>query len=397
MLKILSNRSIQTILIIGLYIFCAPYLSLRTNEIFYTISIVIKDLLVWMMPLTVCIFIASTIGSFEKKAPLFILILILFEACSNFLCVFYGYGSGLLISSKLPTLHVVEMKENFHTVWHIPFEKPTWWGSDKGSLLGVIIGFISAFTQSRTIKNSLHTARVTIEKILTNGFARMIPIFVLGFVAQIYTTGLLHHMILYYSILIVYLVGFIAIYIFSIFLIGNGFKISGAISNLKNLLPAGIISFTSGCSLSTMPWTIQGTSLNLKDPELAKAVIPTTTNIQQVGDCIAQSFLCFIIYTNFYGYHPDIITWTIFTMVFVAVRFTTVAMIGGAIFLVLPIYQHYLNFTSEMIAIILAFNVILDPIITSGNVVANGGLAKIFEKIWDNFNKKGQEKRQEFY
>ena len=64
-------------------------------------------------------------------------------------------------------------------------------------------------------------------------------------------------------------------------------------------------------------------------------------------------------------------------------------MLGGAIFVMLPIYQHYLNFNDEMIAIILAMNVILDPIVTSSNVMANGGLAKIFENIWRcvNFKK----------
>ena len=174
----------------------------------------------------------------------------------------------------------------------------------------------------------------------------------------------------------------IILYIFFIFAAGNLFNPLNIIRDIKNLMPAGLISFTSGCSLSTMPWTIEGTAKNLKDPELAKAIIPATTNIQQIGDCITNCFLCFLIYKNFFGYNPDILTWSTFTMVFVAVRFTTVAMIGGAVFLMLPVYQHYLGFTDEMLAIILAFNVILDPIVTSSNVMANGGLAKVFESIW---------------
>ncbi|MGV2432005.1 MAG UNVERIFIED_CONTAM: hypothetical protein LVQ98_00985 [Rickettsiaceae bacterium] len=63
-------------------------------------------------------------------------------------------------------------------------------------------------------------------------------------------------------------------------------------------------------------------------------------------------------------------------------------MIGGAIFIMIPIYQHYLSFSDEMLAIILAFNVILDPIVTSSNVIANGGLAKVFENIWRLFTNK---------
>jgi Na+/H+-dicarboxylate symporter len=334
------------------------------------------------MPITVSVFIARTIDSFERKAPLFILIIIVFETCSNFLSVSYAYGVGTIVSSQLSELKAVTMNDNFSALWKIPFTKPTWWGADKGSMAGVVVGCLSAYKRVWYLKSALYGARLIMEIILTKGFTRLIPIFVLGFVAQIYSTGLLNQMVSYYSILMLYLLMALVLYIFFIFAIGNSFNLAGVFNNIKNLLPAGLISFTSGCSLSTMPWTIQGASKNLKDPNLAKAIIPATTNIQQIGDCITNSFLCFLIYKNFFGYNPDILTWFTFTIVFVAVRFTTVAMIGGGIFLMLPIYQHYLKFTDEMLAIILAFNVILDPIITSSNVMANGGLSKIFENVW---------------
>jgi Na+/H+-dicarboxylate symporter len=63
-------------------------------------------------------------------------------------------------------------------------------------------------------------------------------------------------------------------------------------------------------------------------------------------------------------------------------RFATAAVMGGAIFIMLPIYEYYLSFTPEMIAIILTFNLILDPLITCSNVVANGALCTIFEQVW---------------
>ena len=65
---------------------------------------------------------------------------------------------------------------------------------------------------------------------------------------------------------------------------------------------------------------------------------------------------------------------------FVGARFATAAVMGGAIFIMLP-YETYLNFTPEMIAIILAFNLVLDPIVTSSNVLANGALCRIFEMV----------------
>ena len=151
---------------------------------------------------------------------------------------------------------------------------------------------------------------------------------------------------------------------------------------MKNLGPAGAIAFTSGCSLSTMPWTIEGAGKNLANPDFAEAIIPATTNIQQIGDCITNAFLCFLIYSHFYGHLPDVLTLVNFSIMFVLARFATAAVLGGAIFIMLPIYETYLSFNPEMIAIILGFNVILDPIVTSCNVVANGALCRIFERVW---------------
>jgi len=220
------------------------------------------------------------------------------------------------------------------------------------------------------------------EIILTRFFARLIPLFVLGFAANLYETDLLPQIVHQYGPLLGWLILVLFAYILLLFAIGAGFQPTLMIIHIKNLLPAGTIAFTSGCSLSTMPWTISGTAKNLENPEFAEAIIPATTNIQQIGDCIANTFLCFLLYTQFFGIYPGPIIWMTFSIAFVLARFATAAVIGGAIFVMLPIYEMYLNFTPEMIAVILAFNVMLDPLITSTNVMANGALCGIFEKVW---------------
>jgi len=144
-----------------------------------------------------------------------------------------------------------------------------------------------------------------------------------------------------------------------------------------------------------MPWTIEGSLKNLKSPDLAKAVIPATTNIQQIGDCLTNTFLCFLLYTHFFGHTPEFSTWFVFSGVFVLARFATAAVLGGAIFIMLPIYESYLSFTAEMTAIILAFNVILDPLVTSANVIANGALCRVFERVWSRVTRKHSSTKEE--
>lgn len=380
----LKQRSVQTLLVLFSYVIVASFLPPLTNQILYSISLTIKDALIWIMPLTVGFFIANAVTSFERRAPFFIVLVLIFEACSNFSSVWYAYGTAHIASGFVSTGEAVALKGNFSALWHLPFTRPSWWSAEKGSIVGLLLGCVTAFNPKIFLKHLIVNGKNTIEWILTKVFARLIPVFVLGFAAQMYQTKVLSHVITHYSLLVLWLVSFLVLYIAFLFMIGAGFSMRRALLDAKNLLPAGGTAVLTGCSLSTMPITIAGTAKNLRTPSLAQALIPATTNIQQVGDCIVQAFLCFLIYRHFYGHNPDLSMWMMFSVIFTLARFATAAVLGGAIFIMLPIYEHYLNFNTDMIAVILTLNVVLDPIVTSSNVITNGALCRIFEKVWES-------------
>lgn len=382
-LTITKHRGLQVFVVLALYFILGEYLPPKLHSFFYTISLCIKDLLVWIMPLCIGFFIAHVVASFRKKAPLFLIAMIVFETLSNLSSVWYSFGVAHLVADHCPLIEMPSSSQEFSALWRFPYAKPFWWSADKGTFLGVIIGIVSAFTQNQRWQKVIDFGKKKAEWILTRFFSRLIPVFVLGFVAQMRQTGIARLLFEQYAILLSWLLLFLCLYIMVLFFLGSG---SRALHSLGHLLPAGGIAFSSGCSLSTMPWTIDGAAKNLQNPSFAKAVIPATTNIQQIGDCIVNTFLCFLLYKNFYGHSPDIATWLSFSSIFVLARFATAAMLGGAIFVMLPIYESYLAFTPEMIAIILAFNVVLDPIVTSSNVLANGALCRLFEKMWLAFN-----------
>lgn len=378
----MKNRAVQVLLVVTLYLALASHLPEVAHRGLYTISVFIKDLLVWLLPVTVGLFIAHTICSFDRRAPLFILTLLIFEMVSNFSSVWFALSGGHVAADFLPPIKMTEINLDFSPLGRFPFLKPMWWSADKGTLLGVVLGLVATFWKQPALKEAIAKGKGIVQWILTKIFSRLVPIFILGFVARMHQTAILESIFAHYSVLLIWMLVILAAYIFLLFLIGSNWSLRGAMQSLKNLTPAGAIAFTSGCSLSTMPWTIEGAGKNLKDPDFAKAVIPATTNIQQIGDCIINTFLCFLIYNHFYGHAPDLGTLASFSVMFVLARFATAAVIGGAIFIMLPIYETYLSFNPEMIAIILAFNVILDPIVTSSNVMANGALCRIFEKTW---------------
>lgn len=358
----------------------ASRLDIYYHRLFYTIALFIKDIIVWTTPFTVCVFLAYTVSSFKKNAVKFIVLLLMFEFISNFLSIWYSYGCSASISSFF-SQKIVMLSEtsSLQSLFRISIKKPIWLTCDKGVILGVLIGLL------RTPKYIILAAKGYVEFFLTKIISRLIPLFVLGFVCNMYCSDIFSGVVSKYGFIVMYLTCVIVLYIFLIYLVSQNFNVKKTFIALKNMLPAGITAFTTGCSLSTMPLTIEGTSKNLKNPDLAKGIIPATTNIQQIGDCIMMCFLSCFIYKQFYGMTPSLLQWVSFSLVFTFARFAVTAVIGGAIFVILPILEYYLGFNGDMIAIILALNMALDPLVTSSNVMANGGLCIIFEKVLDKF------------
>lgn len=380
--KSLSQQGIQVVLLFLLYVLTADSLPLQVHQGLYSVSLCIQNLLMWMLPVILLFFIAHTICSFQKQAPLFILSLIVFETLSNLASVWYAYCGGHIVGDSLPALSYSHSASPFIPLWDPSLYRPAWWSSEKGVLLGLLLGCGAAFYRQPFLTHFISKGKESAQWILTTLFSSLIPLFVLGFVAKMYKTAMLQEVFSQYSILLLWLVLFLACYILFLFCMGNNWSLKKGLLDFKNIAPAGGLAFTSGSSLASMPWTISCTAKNLHNPEFAKAIIPATTNIQQIGDCITNSFLCFVLYFHFFGHAPEFIMWASFSIVYVLARFATSAVLGGAIFFMLPIYESYLNFTPEMLSLILAFNVLLDPLVTSCNVLANGALCRIFEKVW---------------
>jgi Na+/H+-dicarboxylate symporter len=350
-------------------------------------------MLTWILPLTVCFFIAEAIASFKKDALVFLIVLLIFEGCSNFLSVLFSYGAGHALAPFFSDVFAFKTQSStLKPLWLIPFKIPSIWSADKGAVLGMLLGALNAITSFTKLEAFLNFGRRAAQSLLTRVFSPLAPLFVLGFVAKMHHDNTLSFLATHYLLLVLTIGALLLLYIFSLILLGNRGCLTNALRDSASLASPGFLAFSSGCSLSTMPWTIAATEKNLRQPSLAASVIPATTNIQQIGDCITNTLLVFLIYNASYGAAPSLGLWLHFSILFVLARYATAAMMGGAIFLMLPIYEKALDFTPEMLATILAFNVILDPLVTSANVVANGALCKVFENIWLMLKKKRLEK-----
>lgn len=382
-INLFKNRIVQTVSVLFIFSICASSLSTEILQTLYTFSVLMKDLLMWGLPIMVCFFIAASLAKFEKQALLFVILLVTFEACSNFSSVWYAYGFGKGMWECFSNTNNIDQNiEGLKPFFTFSKFRPLWWSASKGTFIGLCLGLLCTQSRFSILREKIYKVKTLIEQILTQGFARLIPLFVLGFVANMYVMNIIENIFFKFIFIIMWILIATILYLFALYLVAAKFNVYKAIKSFVNLLPAGMIALTSGCSISTMPFTINGTSKNLKDPEFAQMVIPATTNIQQIGDCIINVLLCLVILKSFGHAFPDLFMWIKFSVIFTLARFATAAVLGGAIFIMLPVYKTYLGFSGEMIAIILAFNVLLDPIVTSSNVMANSALCNILENVW---------------
>lgn len=379
----LRSRSLQIILALLIVCLFEPYLPDRFINLLYMLSVNLKDLLMWIIPLTAFFFLSDAIASYKQKAPYFLSMLLSFEAISNFACLWYAFAAGTFLYATIPALQFLDHSHFGSITCHrFLVNRPEWWSADKGVIAGILFGLFAGFFYSRPLSYFLSRGKAFSDLLLTKFFSRLLPLFIVGFVANGHPNRSLSLFLKESSFLFIQLICILSLYLIFLFLVSSKGCLLGAIRNFMALSSAGVMAFFSGCSLSTMPSTIKGCQKILIKPSLAASIIPATTNIQQIGDCIVNSFLCFLIYTSSFGHFPSPKVWLIFSLMFTLARFATAAVLGGAIFLMLPIYEKYLSFNPEMIALILALNIFLDPVVTSSNVMANGALCKIFENVW---------------
>ena len=378
--KLLISPPFLLSMLLTLAFYGEPYIPVEISQVFYTLSIFIKDCLMLFLPVVIMVYIATALKEFREKTALVILVILVFEAISNTSAVWYAYAMGHAFGGQSVASFEAHTQE-LQPFFSISSLKPAFWSPDKGVLLGALWGAqMSYFPKpfiTRILNQSLKIVAFGLQKI----FVKVVPFFAFGFLLNLSHSGLLAHAFEHYLTLISIMLVCMLVYLLFLFWLGAGFSIPKALTNFKNALPSGLIAFTSMSSAATMPYTIKAAEKNLQNPVLARMIIPATTNIQQVGDCFMNAFLCLMILISFGSPIPSLYSWGMFTLAFVVARYATTAVAGGAIFVMLAVYEEYLGFNQQQIALILALNVVLDPFVTSSNVLGNGALAVLLEKV----------------
>ena len=370
---------------IVLIMFLGEFVPEEIQRGFFTISILMKETLVFFMPLIVFAFIFACLSAFQKKAPLLILMILSFVVLSNFIFIQLGFFAGDIFLPHLgyhaanaiqKTTSSLPILEPFFT---IPY--PHLITTDMALLLGTLGGLYGAFWGNEKLAMWGDFLRNKIQSALTKIFIPLVPLYVIGFLFKIQHDDSLLEMFAGYGPMIglIVVVQFFAILFF--YFKANLGNFRNIKTSLRNVFPSGLVALSTMSSMATMPLTLEAAEKNTKNKALAQMMIPATANIHHVGDSVAVPILIAVVLAINGIDSMNYGTFLVFTMYYLVAKFGVPSVPGGELIVLFPILEGHFGFTDSMSGLLTTLYLLMDPFITVTNVLSNGALAIFMDKL----------------
>jgi Na+/H+-dicarboxylate symporter len=385
----LRSTSVQLLLVLtGVCVF-GSMLSVPTKMGFYTLSLLIKETLLLLLPIVVFSCLFKTLLANRVYAFRFVGILLFMVVASNMLSTVIGYGVSQAILPHLDLAHIntsVSMETWIETSnllpWidiHLnPFGIKTWFNNQNALILGLLLGLIASMLPlPQGVTSVSERLQQWVNFFLTRIFIPLLPLFVLGFVLKMQHEGKFMLIFKTYIPIILLIAATNMLYITVLYGIAAKFNLKKMGRLIKNMLPAGLAGFMTMSSIAALPVTLKAAENNVseRDKAIVRAVIPATVNIHLIGDSIAITTMALAMLLAFGHGLPTLPQFWHFIQFFVMTKFSVATIPGGSILAMLPVLEQSLGFTSEMLGFITAVYILFDPLITAMNVVGNGAFA----------------------
>lgn len=377
-------------IVIILVVFFGAYLPILVQQFFYSLSLSIKELLMFVLPIIVFSLLFSSIVNMSMCVLQLILLLIPTLCLSNFTTTMVAYfvGNSILTNTSFDMV-LSSAQHNLQPLWQftIPRLIHNEWAMLSAFVLGaycIIRGDSNKIEWKISQKLALVCSKLA-TNILQKAFIPIIPLFILGFILKLQYDGVLILLIHNYAFVFLTIVLTQISYVSFLYGVGSTFHISKWLQYIKTMLPAGITGFTTMSSAAAMPVTLIATEKNTSSLQIPRLVVPITVNIHLIGDCIAIPIMALAIMVSFGVGLPDFHTYLVFAGYFVLAKFAVAAVPGGGIIVMVPILERQLGFNAEMVSLITALYILLDSVTTSMNVMGNGAFSIIMKNIFVKF------------
>lgn len=228
-----------------------PYL----QSFFYSLSLTIKNIIVFLLPIIIFGLSFKTILKFSYGSSAFVLLIVSMVCLSNFCTTFLSHLiSKLVYSFNFDLIQPVDVNPNkLNTLWNFTFPKII--SNDQAMLLAFFTGMTGGVFK-------IKYAHVFAKKIdmfvgiLLKALTNCIPVFIAGFVIKLQYDGEIGIILKDYSRIFMVIFTTQMSYTFIILCFLSEFKLAKVASIYKNLLPAMITGFSTMSSAAALPLSI---------------------------------------------------------------------------------------------------------------------------------------------
>lgn len=368
-------------------VLCDPWIPHGVKQGLFSMSLTIKSLIMFVLPWVILGLLFKVTVQLANQATKVIGMILVLVCCSNFISTFLSHFVGEWVYHFDLSMIKPNTSGALMPLWVIHL--PTLLANNKAMFAGIFLGFIGSKWQPRRAYTLSEHVETMINKLLKS-FVYIVPLFVAGYVVKLQADGVMHVIIKDYSgiFIIVALAQFS--YITFAYWVWNSGRLQSTWFNIKNMMPAAISGFCTMSSAASMPFSMLGVAANAKNKELASSIIPATVNIHLVGDCFAIPIFAYAILKSFGMPEPSLMQYLVFIFYFIIAKFSVAAIPGGGIIVMLPILERYMGFNAEMMSLITALYILMDPLITCANVLGNGAFAKMADQLLTSEDKPTQ-------
>lgn len=353
-----------------------------TINFFYSLSLTFKECLGFLLPFIVFSFICSGILSFKRNAPAVIGILLSCVLLSNATISLIAYFTSTSIMKGITNGVIVQHLSTGNTMTPLwQFCLPRFITSEIAMLCALTVGILLSYFNNRAIENSIHKMKQTIEWIMNTIFIPVLPLYVLGFLLEIYYKGAFNQLFKSYGKTFALIFALHLIVIFLIYFVASFFKPQQALKYINNALPSYLTAFGTMSSTAAIPVTSNCAEINTGNKPLAQVATPILANVHLLGDSISTPVLALTTLFLFQGVIPSIAVFMKFTLYFCLTMLAVSGVPGGGIIVMIPILKSTFGFSDVMISIIATLYLLQDAFGTAANVMGDGALMIIVNKL----------------
>lgn len=382
----LKSLPFQLVICVIVALFIGNHLDISTIRLFVSFSCAIKDILMMVLPLVIVTYISTAILSLEQRAPVLIICVMVMICLSNIAAVLTSYMVSCLTLPALTAGKLIDLsiaQDGLTPLFTLPLPKLL--DPSHALILGMIYGLTFSIYKNEKAKNLALKLRSYVTLFLQRVFIPVLPIYVFGFVLKMQKEGTLGTLLTNYGQIFFVICLLLISYITFVYLVAHSFNVRETLQSLRQMLPAGITGFSTMSSAAAMPVTLAAIEKNIKNAGFTQLVIPTTVNIHLMGDALGIPLIGLAILQLSGLPLPSLESYLIFTGYFCMAKFSTAAIPGGGVLVLLPTLQMHLGLTPEMAGLVATIYILQDSLFTSANVMGNGGFAlvcyRLFKKI----------------